>query len=74
MVFGILKAQVSLLMDTRMRIEREIRMIGNQLPGLANFLVGPWYVGLLRSKIVYLSPLPKPNMLPPQVDALNCYG
>ncbi len=74
MVFGILKAQVSFSMDTPMRIGRETRMIGNQPPGLANSLVGPWCVGLLRSKIAYLSPPPKPNMLPPQVDALNCYG
>ena len=73
MVFGTLRAQISHFVATQMRIGRVTRMIGNQPPGHANFLVGPWCVGLQRSKIVYLSPPPKPNMLPPQVDALNCY-
>lgn len=41
--------------------------------GVANSLVGPWCVGLLKSKIAFLSQPPKPSMLPPQVDALNCY-
>jgi hypothetical protein len=50
------------------------RMIGNQPLGLANFLVGSWCVGHSRSKIAYLSPPPKANTLPPQVDALNYYG
>jgi hypothetical protein len=74
MVFGTPKAQVLFSMGTPMRIGQETRMIGNQPLGLANFLVGPWCVDHLRSKIVYLSAPPKPNMLPPQVDALNCYG
>ena len=52
---GIPKVQVSLFVATRIRIGRETRMIGNQPPGHANFLVGPWCVGLLRSKIVSLS-------------------
>ena len=74
MVFGILEAQHLLFVDTQIRIGRVIRMIENQHPGLANSLVGPWYVGLLRSKIVYLSPPPKPSMWQLLVLALNCYG
>jgi hypothetical protein len=46
-------------------------MIGNQPPGLANFLVGPWCVGHLRRKFAYLSPLSKPNMLLPQEDVMD---
>jgi hypothetical protein len=34
----------------------------NQPLGLANFLIGPWCVGLPRSKIACLSPPPKPSM------------
>jgi hypothetical protein len=71
---GILKAQLSLFVATRIQIGPVTRMIGNRPSGLANFLVGPWCVGHLRSKIVYLSPPPKLNTLPPQVDALNYYG
>jgi hypothetical protein len=74
MGFGIPKAQTSLFVVSRIRIGPVTRMIGNQPPELANFLVGLWCVDLLRSKIVYLSPPPKPNTLPPQVDALNCCG
>ena len=74
MVFGILKGHVSLFVVIRMRIGREIRMIGNQPPGHANFLVGPWCVGLLRSKIIYHSPPPKLNILLLLVDALSYYG
>jgi hypothetical protein len=78
MGFGILKAQFSPFVATRIRIGVVTRMIGNQPPGIANFLVGIWCVGLLRSKIVYISIYiylpPKPNTLPPQVDALNCCG
>ena len=51
MVFGIVEAQHFLFVDTRTQIGRVIRMIENQHPGLANSLVGPWYVGLLRSNI-----------------------
>jgi hypothetical protein len=74
MGFGILKARLSLFEATRIRIGPVTRMIGNQPPGLANFLVGLWCVGHLRSKIAYLSPSSNPNILPPQVDALNCCG
>jgi hypothetical protein len=74
MGFGILKAQLSLFVVTRIRIGLVTRMTGNQPQGLANFLVGPWCVGHLRIKIAYLSPPPKPNTLPPQVDAFNCCG
>jgi hypothetical protein len=65
---------LSLFVGTRIRIGLVTRMIGNQHPGHANSLVGPWCVGLLRSKIVYLSQPPKLNMWLPLVDALNCYG
>ena len=41
--------------------------------GACQFL-GLWCVGHLRNKIVCLSPPPKPNILPPQVVAPNCYG
>jgi hypothetical protein len=51
MGFGILKAQLSLFVATRIRIGPVTRMIGNQPPELANFLVGPWYVGHLREKL-----------------------
>jgi hypothetical protein len=71
MVFGILKAQLSFFVATRIRIGLVTRMIGNQPPGLANFLVGPWCVGHLRRKFAYLSPLLKPNMLLPQVDVMD---
>jgi hypothetical protein len=74
MSFGILKAQLSVFVATRIQIGPVTRMIGNQPPGLANFLAGPWCVGHLRRKIAYLSLVPKSNMLPPQADALNCYG
>jgi hypothetical protein len=74
MGFGILKAQLSLFVATRIQIGPVTRMIGNQPLGLANSLVGIWCVGHLRCKIAYLSPPPKPNTLSPQVDALSCYG
>ncbi len=74
MVFGILEGQHFLFVDTRIRIGWVIRMIENQHPGLANSLVGPWYVGLLRSKIVYLFPPSKPSMWLLLVRALNFYG
>jgi hypothetical protein len=74
MGFGILKARIYLFVVSRIRIGPVTRMIGNQPPELANFLEGLWCVGLLRSKIVYLSPPPKPTTLPLQVDALNYCG
>ena len=36
------RAQISSLVDTLIQIGLVTRMIGNQPPGLANFLVGPW--------------------------------
>ena len=42
LVYGIQRALISLLPGTRIRIGPVARMIGNQLPGHANFLVGPW--------------------------------
>src|SRR3954466_1387687 len=63
-----------LFVDTRIRIGQVTRMIENQHPGLANSLVGPWYVGLPRNKIAYLSPPPKPSMWQLLVLAPNCYG
>jgi hypothetical protein len=74
MDYGTQMAQASHFVATWIQIGWEIRMIGNQHPGHANFLVGPWCVGLLRSKIAYLSLLPNLSTWPPQVDALNCYG
>ena len=74
MVFGILEVQHLLFVDTRIRIGRGTTMIENQHPGRANSLVGPWYVGRPRNKIVYLSPLPKPSMLLLLVLTPNCYG
>jgi hypothetical protein len=58
----------------RIQIGRETKWIGSQLSRLANFLVGLWLVGLPRSKIVCLSPLPKPSMWRPQVVVLNFFG
>jgi hypothetical protein len=40
MGFGILKSQLSLFVATLIRIGLVARMIGNQPPELANFLVG----------------------------------
>jgi hypothetical protein len=57
MGFGILKTQLSIFVARRIQTGPVTRMIGNQSPGLANFLVGPWCVDHLRSKIAYLSPL-----------------
>ena len=52
---GTTRAQVSSFMDTRIRIGRETVWIGSQPRGLANYLVGLWWVGLRRNKIVSLS-------------------
>ena len=74
MDYGTQRALVSHFVATRTRIGQEIRMIGNQHPGHANFLVGPWCVGLLKSKIAYLSLPPNPSTWPPLVGALNYCG
>ena len=50
MVFGTRRDQIYFFVATLMLIGLVIRMIGNQPPGLANSLAGPWCVGLLRSK------------------------
>jgi hypothetical protein len=39
-----------------------------------NSLVGPWCVGHIRNKIMYLSPPSKPNMSLWQVVVHNSYG
>ena len=74
MVCGIQKAQFSLFVGTLIQIGLVIKMIGNQPLGLANSLVGPWCVGLQRSKIVYLSPPLNLSMWQLLVLVLNYYG
>ena len=44
------------------------------LPGLANLLVGPWYLGALKSKILLLCPPPKTSMWWPVLVVPNYFG
>ena len=74
LAYGTLEEQTSISQVFRIRIGREIKWIGSHLPEDANLLVALWWVGLLRSKVVCLSPPPKPNMWPPVVVVLNFYG
>jgi hypothetical protein len=74
LAFGTRRDQASSLLGTRIPIGRETKWIGNELLGLDNFLIGPWLVGLPRSKIVYLSPPPKPSTCSRRVVVLNSFG
>jgi hypothetical protein len=51
LVFGTQRDQALSLLGTRIRIGRETKWIGNQLPGYANFLVGLWLVGFQEEKL-----------------------
>ena len=74
LAYGTQEEPPSILWAFRTRIGRETKWIGSQLPEGANFLVALWWVGLPRSKVVYLSRPPKRSMWRPVVVVHNFSG
>jgi len=50
------------------------RLIGKALPVIVNFLKGLLFLGLQRSKIMWLFQPPKRNIFWPEVVVHNYYG
>src|SRR5438128_355938 len=72
--YGILRAPLSIFLAILIRIMLVVKLIARVQQGLANFLVGPWCHGALRSKIVLPFPPLKPSMLQPVHAVLNYFG
>ena len=74
LAYGTQDEQISSLKDIRILIGQETKWIGSPLLEGANLLGALWWVGLPKSKVVYLSRPPKLNMWRSVVVVHNSYG